>query len=96
MLHPTALVAVLVVAVATAAAGRGPHGLPPGTKINCAKAKANYCLEDNIILHCDDDALGVPAFCEDKLSGQLPASAPALCYQSSPEAGDAACMKNVG
>lgn len=70
---------------------------PGDVPINCAQANANYCMEDgsDIILRCDENAIGVPARCSPNLSGYPPSGGFATCWQSSEEAGDAACEKNV-
>ncbi|KAM3500004.1 hypothetical protein MY10362_006795 [Beauveria mimosiformis] len=73
------------------------HALPSGTKINCAKPNASYCMGGDIILRCGPDALGEPARCSSaNVSGYPPppAGGVAECWESSRDAGDAACQKN--
>ncbi|KAK1754642.1 hypothetical protein QBC47DRAFT_222782 [Echria macrotheca] len=64
----------------------------------CAVADKNYCAGDSlgtdIIIRCTGTK-GQPGRCTDNLAGEPPLGVqPALCYQSSPTAGDAACEKN--
>jgi hypothetical protein len=70
---------------------------PEGT-FTCTKPGAAYCAGDSlgtdIIIRCNG-TVGQPGRCGNNLAGQPPlGSGGALCYQSSPEAGDAACEKN--
>lgn len=88
----TAVVALVTsVAVVSAAPGAVLAGVP----INCAKANANYCMTGDIILRCDASGMGTRGRCSDNVAGYPPAGGAATCYQSSEEAGDAACQKNV-
>ncbi|KAM3563931.1 hypothetical protein ARSEF4850_002071 [Beauveria asiatica] len=82
-----AAAATFILAAGLVAAEPQHHALPSGTKINCAKANASYCMGGDIILRCGPDALGEPARCS-------PAGAVAECWESSRDAGDAACQKN--
>ncbi|KAH6845055.1 hypothetical protein B0I37DRAFT_406648 [Chaetomium sp. MPI-CAGE-AT-0009] len=68
-------------------------------KYICEKANAAFCAGDSmgtdIIIRCDGNKVGVAGRCSNNLAGQPPiGNHPALCYQSSPTAGDAACEKN--
>ncbi|KAL2132469.1 hypothetical protein VTI74DRAFT_3775 [Chaetomium olivicolor] len=68
-------------------------------KYVCEKANVAYCAGDSlgtdIIIRCNADKVGQPGRCSDNLAGQPPLGVkPALCWQSSPTAGDAACEKN--
>ena len=87
--------ATVLVAAATVVLAKPQHGLPPGSKIDCAKPNANYCMGGDIILRCDGSAVGTPGRCSDNVAGYPPAGGVAECYESSKEAGDAACQKNV-
>ncbi|KAM3509013.1 hypothetical protein MY11210_006508 [Beauveria gryllotalpidicola] len=88
----TAVTAAILAAGLVAAEPQ--HALPSGTKINCAKPNASYCMGGDIILRCGPDALGEPAHCAASVSGYPPAGGVAECWQSSRDAGDAACQKN--
>jgi hypothetical protein len=85
--------AIIVLLSATAALAT--PGTPGDVPINCARANANYCMGADIILRCDSNAIGTPGRCTPNLSGYPPAGGVANCWQSSEEAGDAACEKNV-
>ncbi|KAJ2969182.1 hypothetical protein NQ176_g8803 [Zarea fungicola] len=87
------VLAAIVFAAALAAA-EPQHALPTGTKINCAKPNANYCMGGDIILRCGSDATGQPGRCSDNVAGYPPSGGVAECWQSSQDAGDAACQKN--
>ncbi|KAG5984405.1 hypothetical protein E4U55_004978 [Claviceps digitariae] len=88
-------VAVLALAASAAVVSASPGGeIPVGVPINCAKANANYCMDGDIILRCDGNKLGVRGRCSDNVSGYPPFGGLATCYQSSEDAGDAACQKN--
>ncbi|KAJ4306165.1 hypothetical protein N0V88_000961 [Collariella sp. IMI 366227] len=75
--------AVLASAAAASAQVKYENG-----KYTCEKANVAYCAGDSlgtdIIIRCNADKVGQPGRCSD----------PALCWQSSPTAGDAACAKN--
>ena len=86
---------LVAAAAAAAAATVAATGLPDATKIKCTKANANYCIDDGIILRCDGDAIGTKVRCSDMVAAYPPAGGPATCRQSSMEAGDAVCEKNV-
>ncbi|KAK4038018.1 hypothetical protein C8A01DRAFT_38044 [Parachaetomium inaequale] len=67
-------------------------------KYVCEQENASYCAGDSlgtdIIIRCNGK-VGQPGRCSDNLAGQPPlGNHPALCYQTSPTAGDAACEKN--
>ncbi len=91
----TAAAATAVILAATLAAAEPQHAMPSGTKINCSKPNATYCMGGDIILRCDANAVGTPGRCSDNVSGYPPAGGIAQCWQSSRDAGDAACQKNV-
>ncbi|KAF2138067.1 uncharacterized protein K452DRAFT_361541 [Aplosporella prunicola CBS 121167] len=68
----------------------------------CATASGAYCsgdsLSSNIIIRCSG-GVGIPGNCNDNLAGITPVGVKtsALCYQTSPTAGDAVCsFNNVG
>lgn len=88
--------ATLVLAAALAAA-EPQHALPSGTKINCAKPNASFCMGGNIILRCDGNALGEQARCNGETAPNVSAVQAGImeCYESSRDAGDAACVNNV-
>ncbi|KAM3466103.1 hypothetical protein MY5147_008044 [Beauveria neobassiana] len=90
----TAAAATVILAAGLVAAEPQHHALPSGTKINCAKPNASYCMGGDIILRCGPDALGEPARCSANVSGYPPAGGVAECWESSRDAGDAACQKN--
>jgi hypothetical protein len=81
--------------IATAAAVVRAQTPGDDVPINCAKPNANYCMEADIILRCDENAIGIPARCSPNLSGYPPAGGVASCWESGDEVGDAACEKNV-
>ncbi|KAF1731180.1 hypothetical protein CRV24_009259 [Beauveria bassiana] len=89
-----AAAATVILAAGLVAAEPQHHALPSGTKINCAKPNASYCMGGDIILRCGPDALGEPARCSANVSGYPPAGGVAECWESSRDAGDAACQKN--
>ncbi|KAM0665931.1 hypothetical protein ACQRIU_005275 [Beauveria bassiana] len=89
-----AAAATAILAAGLVAAEPQHHALPSGTKINCAKPNASYCMGGDIILRCGPDALGEPARCSANVSGYPPAGGVAECWESSRDAGDAACQKN--
>ncbi|KAM0333143.1 hypothetical protein ACHAQA_001802 [Verticillium albo-atrum] len=65
----------------------------------CAKPGVAYCaggsLDTDIIIRCNNASIGQPGRCTDNLAGQPPLGVnPALCFQTSETAGDAACEKN--
>ncbi|KAK3325665.1 hypothetical protein B0H66DRAFT_599816 [Apodospora peruviana] len=70
---------------------------PDGT-YTCEKPNLAFCAGDSmktdIIIRCYGTR-GQPGRCGDNLSGEPPVgNTPALCYQTSDTAGDAACEKN--
>lgn len=79
---------------AAAAAMAAPQA-PGDSPVNCAKPNVNYCVAADIILRCDENAMGYPARCSPNLSGYPPAGGVASCWESGHETGDAACAKNV-
>lgn len=87
--------AAAVILAASLAAAEPQHALPSGAKINCTKPNATYCMGGDIILRCDANATGTPGRCSDNVSGYPPAGGIAQCWESSRDAGDAACQKNV-
>ncbi|KAG5992781.1 hypothetical protein E4U54_003559 [Claviceps lovelessii] len=88
--------AAILALVASAAVVSANPGGEVGIEVpfNCAKANANYCVNGDIILRCDGNKVGVRGRCSDNVSGYPPVGGLASCYQSSPDAGDAACEKN--
>ena len=65
----------------------------------CSKPNVNFCAGDSlgtdIIFRCNAQGIAQPGRCTDNLAGQPPQGVqPALCYQSGPTVGDAACEKN--
>ncbi|KAL2757900.1 hypothetical protein ACRALDRAFT_2040230 [Sodiomyces alcalophilus JCM 7366] len=65
----------------------------------CDRPNANYCggnsLETDIIIRCNNASQGQPGRCAESLVGyQPPGGSPAVCYQTSPSGGDAACAQN--
>jgi hypothetical protein len=87
----TAIVAFATsLAVAHAQGGPEPGDVP----INCAQANANYCFGGDIILRCDENGMGLRGRCSANLVGYPPSGGSATCWESSVEAGDAACQKN--
>lgn len=87
-------VSALIIAGASLAAA-APQKVPEDVPINCAQANANYCMDGDIILRCNAQALGIRSRCSADLRGQPPQKGVASCWQSDEEAGDAACAKNV-
>ncbi|KJZ68713.1 hypothetical protein HIM_11891 [Hirsutella minnesotensis 3608] len=84
-----------VFVAAAAAAGRvAASGASDVTEMKCAKANANYCVAGDIILRCNDKAIGTPGRCSANLSGYPPSGGVAECWESAKGAGDAACQKN--
>lgn len=65
-----------------------------GNIFNCTKPSANFCLGGDIILRCDGNGVGKAGRCSNNLAGYAPIGGPASCFQSSADAGDAACVKN--
>ncbi len=66
----------------------------------CTKPNSAFCsgnsLGTDIIIRCNALGQGQPGRCGDNLAGEFPQGVGgALCFQSSPTAGDAACEKNV-
>ncbi|QPH04336.1 hypothetical protein C2857_001261 [Epichloe festucae Fl1] len=86
--------AVVALATYVAVVSAAPGAVLPGVPINCAKANANYCMSGDIILRCDASGMGARGRCSANVAGYPPAGGAATCYQSSEEAGDAACQKN--
>ncbi|KAG5950147.1 hypothetical protein E4U53_005436 [Claviceps sorghi] len=88
--------AVLIALAASAAlVSASPGGeIPNGVPINCLKANASYCMAGDILLRCDGKAIGTRSRCSDNVDGYPPRGGLATCYQSSEDAGDAACEKN--
>lgn len=84
--------------LAAAAAAAGPvcaSGASDATEMKCARPNASFCIAGDIILRCDGSGLGVPGRCSANVAGYPPLGGTASCYESAPEAGDAACQKNV-
>ncbi|KAG5922426.1 hypothetical protein E4U42_005466 [Claviceps africana] len=87
--------AVVALAAAAALVSAAPGGeTSPGLPIHCAKPNASYCIAGDMILRCDGNKMGVRGRCSDNLDGYPPQGGLASCYQSSEDAGDAACQKN--
>ncbi|KAL0942462.1 uncharacterized protein CTRU02_200348 [Colletotrichum truncatum] len=65
----------------------------------CSRPNAQWCAGDSfdtdIIIRCDAQGRGQPGRCTNNLAGYFPLGVnPSLCWQSTLEAGDAACEKN--
>ncbi|WDK20297.1 hypothetical protein CGRA01v4_11584 [Colletotrichum graminicola] len=65
----------------------------------CSRPNSAFCAGDSfgtdIIIRCDANGFGQPGRCTNNLAGQFPFGVqPALCWQSQPRSGDAACEKN--
>ncbi|RDA94574.1 hypothetical protein CP533_2501 [Ophiocordyceps camponoti-saundersi (nom. inval.)] len=88
----------LAVVIVTAGSCVTATGISDAKGVNCAKANASYCVSDNIILRCNDQAYGSPTRCSDDYAAHpqdgAGAGASAACFQSAEEAGDAVCHKN--
>lgn len=93
--HISIMKSSTLIVAATAAVVHATASNPGDVPYNCAKANANYCLGGDIILRCDENAIGTPGKCSANLSGYPPAGGIASCWESAVEAGDAACEKNV-
>ncbi|KAF4580348.1 Accumulation-associated protein [Ophiocordyceps camponoti-floridani] len=79
----------------TAAAGSvSATGISDATTMNCAKANANYCVSQDVILRCNGQALGAPIRCAHEFAAYPAAAGAAGCLQSHQEAGDAVCHQN--
>ena len=68
-------------------------------QFTCAKPNQAYCAGDslstNIIIRCDENAIGHGGNCNDNLAGEPPVGVNfAPCWQTSETSGDAACSKN--
>lgn len=87
--------AAAIVLAASMAAAEPQHALPSGTNINCAKANAYFCMGGDIILQCNEQALGQPVHCGDSFPQLGRPDAPVKCWESSRDAGDAACASGV-
>lgn len=87
--------AAVLLAAATLAVAKPQHALPTGAAINCARANANYCMGQDLILRCDGSATGTPVHCADELKNKGSPNDAVTCRQSNLEAGDGACVKGV-
>ena len=90
---------LLVLSAASLAAAQVTFNETTGV-FSCSRPNAAFCagnsLGTDIIIRCGPTAAGQPGRCGDNLAGQFPQGVGgALCFQSSPTAGDAACEKNV-
>ncbi|KAK0614167.1 hypothetical protein B0T14DRAFT_298369 [Immersiella caudata] len=88
----------LALALASAGLASAQAVYGADSTFTCTKPNAAYCagssLGTDIIIRCNG-TVGQPGRCGNNLAGQPPlGSGGALCYQTSPEAGDAACEKN--
>ncbi|ROT37676.1 hypothetical protein SODALDRAFT_325229 [Sodiomyces alkalinus F11] len=68
-------------------------------KYVCETPDASYCggasLQTDIIIRCNNASQGQPGRCSEILAGHRQQDgAPAVCYQTSPTEGDAACAQN--
>ncbi|RCI08354.1 hypothetical protein L249_8871 [Ophiocordyceps polyrhachis-furcata BCC 54312] len=80
------------VVIVTAAGGCvSATGISDANGVNCAKANASYCISDDVILRCNEQALGTPVHCADDVASHPHAAG---CFQSTEEAGDAVCHQN--
>ncbi|KAK1995471.1 hypothetical protein LX36DRAFT_162093 [Colletotrichum falcatum] len=90
--------ATLVLAASALASAQVVYNSTTGQYL-CSRPNVAFCAGDSfgtdIIIRCDANALGQPGRCTNNLAGQFPLGVqPALCWQSQPQAGDAACEKN--
>lgn len=85
-----------VLAAAAAVAPVHASGATDVAEIKCARPNASFCVAGDIILRCDGSGVGVPGRCSANVAGYPPLGGTAVCHESAPEAGDAACQKNVG
>ncbi|KAK1970393.1 hypothetical protein LY78DRAFT_570046 [Colletotrichum sublineola] len=90
--------ATLVLAASVLASAQVVYNSTTGQYL-CSRPNSAFCAGDSfgtdIIIRCDANALGQPGRCTNNLAGQFPLGVqPALCWQSQPQAGDAACEKN--
>ncbi|KAK2034670.1 hypothetical protein LX32DRAFT_689200 [Colletotrichum zoysiae] len=90
--------ATLVLAASALASAQVVYNSTTG-QYTCSRPNVAFCAGDSlatdIIIRCDANGLGQPGRCTDNLAGQFPLGVqPALCWQSQPQAGDAACAKN--
>ncbi|KYK60402.1 hypothetical protein DCS_01539 [Drechmeria coniospora] len=81
-------------AATLAAVAASATGIDDADKVNCARPNANYCIGGDIILRCDENSIGTKGRCSANVSGYPPFGGTAECFESSEEAGDAACQKN--
>ncbi|KAG6359093.1 hypothetical protein INS49_012613 [Diaporthe citri] len=90
--------AVIIASAAGLAAAQFSYNETTG-KYTCAQPNQAYCvagsMESNIILRCDNKAIGQPGNCNDNLDGEPPmGNTYSPCWQTSNTTGDAACSKN--
>jgi len=90
---------IISITVASAALATAQVTYNPDGTYTCDKPNVAYCAGDSlgtdIIIRCNSTSAGQPGRCSNNVAGYPPLGAsPALCYQSSPTAGDAACEKN--
>ncbi|KAK2065440.1 hypothetical protein LY76DRAFT_276298 [Colletotrichum caudatum] len=90
--------ATLVLAASALASAQVVYNSTTG-QYTCSRPNVAFCAGDSlatdIIIRCDANGLGQPGRCTNNLAGQFPLGVqPARCWQSQPQAGDAACEKN--
>jgi len=90
--------ATLVLAASALSSAQVVYNSTTGQYI-CSRPNSAFCAGDSlgtdIIIRCDANGFGQPGRCTNNLAGQFPLGVqPALCWQSQPQAGDAACEKN--
>ncbi|KZL72086.1 hypothetical protein CI238_00953 [Colletotrichum incanum] len=90
--------AAVVLAVSALASAQVTYNATTGQYI-CSRPNSAFCAGDSfgtdIIIRCDANGRGQPGRCTNNLAGQFPLGVqPALCWQSQPQSGDAACEKN--
>ncbi|KAK1982395.1 hypothetical protein LZ30DRAFT_590630 [Colletotrichum cereale] len=90
--------ATLVLAASALASAQVVYNSTTGQYL-CSRPSSAICAGDSlgtdIIIRCDANGFGQPGRCTNNLAGQFPPGVqPALCWQSQPRAGDAACEKN--
>ncbi|KAF9882011.1 hypothetical protein CkaCkLH20_00047 [Colletotrichum karsti] len=88
----------IILAVSAVASADVTYNATTGEYI-CSRPNAQWCaggsFESDIIIRCNAQGRGQPGRCTNNLAGQPPIGVnPSLCWQSTADAGDAACEKN--